>query len=478
MALFWRWIDELWDAFGSAKLTFVVLICMALLSIPGTIVLQQNISNVDPGIQYDYNFWKFGQITQLFTAYHSFWYVALLAILSMNLIICSIERWPGMYKLAVAKPIAWAKETFDNYDSTLKHQWQSQRPKEEVLRTIMSFLETKKRQPVILEDSPSSFQIFWQTGRWSRVANYLVHTSLLIVFAGAIFSALYGFDGAVNIPAGSAVDTLVIFKEGRASGLAGVPGGLPNERKLGFRLEAEEFKVNFYEDWPGRPKDFITKLNVLEKGRVVDSKTIRVNDPFAYKNFTFYQASYGRLGDFRMNFRVVNKENTKDQTVFKSKMGEVQKIDKYKVSLVPVMALMNVQGLGPGVQFQPVEGDKAAGEAFWVLKDFPNFDAVKRTQSPYIVILDNVEELYFTGLQIGHVPGAPIYWFGCFGMLLGTFYALFVSHKKYQLSFSQGRLIFVGNVHRLPVGFQAELAKWAAAIKSLDVPTHQTLRKV
>lgn len=460
-----RAIDRVWLNLASVKLTLVVFVALLLLAIPGTVVLQSNISNVDPGLQYDYAFWSFGQFTQLFTAYHSFWYVGLIALLALNLIACSVERWPQMFRMATQRPVRWSKETFAKQSPEYRQDWKSSLPKEVALKKVLHVFDKKFQAPQILEDGPDSFQVFWQTGRWSRVANYLVHTSLLVIFAGAIVAALYGFEGAANIPAGAAVDTFLLFKEGKGSGLQVAEGGLPNERLFGFRLEAESFDVNFYEDYPGRPKDFISKLNVLEQGEIKASKVIRVNDPMTYKNFVFYQSSYGRMGDFQVRFRVVDKKAPLEkQKALGSKMGLAHEIKEYGVTVVPVRASLDVQSLGPGVQFQEMKNGRPAGEAFWVLRDYPQFD-LERRKAPYGLILDDLRELYFTGLQIGYDPGAPIYWLGCFGMLLGTFYALFVKHKKFYLRFDRGEFELAGTIHRLPMGFEKEVAHWAEQFK-------------
>ena len=460
MALFWNWVDRCWLALASVKLTLVVFAALLLLAIPGTIFLQFNISNVDPGIQYEYDFWKFGQFIQLFSAYHSFWYTGLVVILAMNLIACSVERWPQMLKLARAKPVKWSDETFDLQDKSLRYSWTSPLSKTEALTKVQSALKGPWVKPVLLADEADGFQIFWQSGRWSRISNYLVHSSLLIVFLGAIVAAMYGFEGAANIPSGSAVDTFLIFNEGKGSGLRPAPGGLINERLLGFRIEAEQFDVNFYEDFPGRPKEFISKLNIIEDGKIVKSKTIRVNDPLEHRNFVLYQASYGRLGDFDLRFRVVNKSDTQEPQLYvRSKLGELRDLAKYQVNIVPLRASLDVQNLGPGVLFQEVVNGQAAGEPFWALKEHPNFDLQRRASSKYGVVVDDVKELFYTGLQIGYDPGAPIYWFGCAGMLLGTFYALFVTHRKYYLKFQNGRFLLAGTVNRLPMGFEAKLKK-------------------
>ena len=470
MTAIWNWVDRTWASLASVKLTIVILLGLFLLSIPGMVILQFNISNVDPGVQYDYDFWKFGQITQLFTAYHSFWYVGLMVLLSMNLIACSVDRWPQMWKLANAKPVAWAQPTFERQPEAFRHSWKSAAlGKEALLKNLMEDLKKARVKPVLVEDGPDRFQIFFQTGRWSRVANYLVHTSLLVIFAGAILTALYGFEGAANIPAGRAVDTFILFKEGKASGLTRAPGGLVNERMLGFRLQAEKFNVSFYDDFRGRPKEFVSKLNVIEKDHVVASKVIRVNDPMEYKNYVFYQASYGRLGDYDIKMRVIGKKDPeRDQFFVRTSLGELQQIDKLGLSVAPTYAVANLQGLGPAVQFQEVKGDKPSGKPFWVLENYPEFD-FRRKDVNYGIVVDEMEELFFTGLQIGYDPGAPIYWTGCFGMLLGTFYALFVTHKKYQLRFENGRFEFAGTIHRLPTGFEKQVAKWADRLRRVTL---------
>ena len=469
MTSFWGWLDRSWLRLASVKLTLVVFVALLLLSIPGTIVLQYNISSVDPGLQYEYNFWKFGQIFQLFNSYQSFWYIGLIVILSMNLIACSVERWPGMWKMAKAKPVALSPEAIERQPEELRHAWLSQKNKSESLAAVLAFLKSKGEKPVVLVDQPDQFQVFWQAGRWSRIANYLVHISLLVVFAGAIVSSLSGFEGAANIPAGGAVDSFLIFKEGKGSGLEPAPGGLPNEKLLGFRIEAQDFQVNFYEGYPGRAKEYISQVNILENGKLMKSGTLRVNEPMKYKNFVLYQASYGRLGDYKVSIRVVDKKNPfQGQDFVQTRLGEPQSLRKELggLDLVALQAQPNVQGLGPGVQFQEYRGQNPAGKPFWVLRDYPQFDFMRRS-SLYGVVIDDIREIYYTGLQIGSDPGAPIYWLGCAGMLIGTFYALFVTHRKYYLRYERGQIQFVGTIHRLPIGFQAFVGKLAEQLRRI-----------
>ena len=487
---FWAFVDRVWLALGSVKLTFFIFFALLLLSIPGTVILQENVSSVDPGLQYDYDFWQFGQWFQLFRSYHSFWYVSLLVLLSVNLVICSYERWPQMWKLAFAKPVALKAQAIQLKEK--EHRYHSEAGLsqfESIQKDFDKWAQRKWINYTILEDSEGRWQAFWQKNQLARLANYLVHTSLLLIFAGAIWSGLYGFEGTLNVPEGAAVDTFLMFKEGSDAGLERPPGnqGLLNERMMDYRVEASAFNVEFYKDFPGRPKEFATHLNVIDRstGAIVNSKTIRVNDPLEVGKYTFYQASYGSLGDYRLDLRVIRKSSLladgtnssfTDQKYISTKLGQVQKIEQFKTSFVPVKFVEDIEGRGPALQVQEARGDTLVGEPFWVLKNDPVYDFGR--EKDWAIVMDAYKPLYFTGLQLSYDPGAPVYWLGCLGMVLGTFYALFFQHKKFYFiveknSSQKLAVTFTGTTHRLPHSFEAELKKL-----SEDLSEHVLGRKM
>ena len=487
MEMLWNRVDRIWDTLASVKLTLVILTALLLLSIPGTLVLQHNISSVDPGMEYSYSFWNFAQYLELFTAYRSFWYVGFIILLSLNLIACSVNRWPQMWKMATMPPRAlnWqsvqmrhAEERYlinDGEPLTQDQLSQNQLTKDQFRQWAQSnFARWGAGRPKTVRDESDELQFFWSKGRWSRVANYLVHTSLLIIFAGAIVSSIKGFEGALNIPEDQAVDTFLVFQEGNGAGLKTAPGGLDNERLMGnFRLELEDFDVSFYEDFPGRPKDFSSKINVIDRrsGEILKTHVAKVNEPLEFGNFVFYQASYGSLGVFDLRFRVLDKKGndfdpSRDQFFLDTRLGEVAKVDSLGVEFVTLRGAQNVQGLGAGVQVQALKDGQVQGEPFWILQKYPLYDLNNRKDAPWVLVLDEMEERYFSGIQVAYDPGAPIYWFGCFGLLLGTFYALLVQHRKYHLIFKDGKIMFTGSIHRLPFKFREDLATMAQKMKA------------
>ena len=58
--------------------------------------------------------------------------------------------------------------------------------------------------------------------------------------------------------------------------------------------------MTFYEG-SQRPKDFTSKLTIIDGGKEVKQKVIEVNDPLQYKGIFIYQSSYGTApGDGRV----------------------------------------------------------------------------------------------------------------------------------------------------------------------------------
>ena len=92
------------DFFCSLKLTMFTLITLAVLSIIGTVVPQGS-----PPPEYlqsiSQNKLKLYQSLGFFDMYHSWWFILLLSLLSLNLIACSVRRLPGIWKTITQPPL-------------------------------------------------------------------------------------------------------------------------------------------------------------------------------------------------------------------------------------------------------------------------------------------------------------------------------------------------------------------------------------
>jgi cytochrome c biogenesis protein len=59
----------------------------------------------------------------------------------------------------------------------------------------------------------------------------------------------------------------------------------------GFQIRVEDFEVVYRES--GLPKEFVSRVDLLDHGRPGSSEEIRVNDPLEYRGVKVYQSGYG-----------------------------------------------------------------------------------------------------------------------------------------------------------------------------------------
>ena len=126
----------------------------------------------------------------------------------------------------------------------------------------------------------SSFSVFGERNRFSEMAVYVVHASLLLIFLGGIVDALYGWRAFVTLTRGQ--------QSSQVEPQKGVTRNLP------FVIRCEGAGQENYAD--GTPKRWWSDLAVVKNGQVVLRKQIVVNDPLVYEGVRFYQASYGKTG--------------------------------------------------------------------------------------------------------------------------------------------------------------------------------------
>ena len=404
-------VDRLWDFFCSLKLTIITLILLALTSIIGTIIQQGK-----PKQEYLQNLgisestYELLNSLQVFNMYHSWWFLALMGLFAVNLICCSIKRFPKVWK-TVREPTLTADEglfrTLSNRDEVVAHGSM------ESVRTQVQALLTKKFAAPVVTEADDKVYFFAQKAPYARFGVYVTHLSILIIFFGAMLGNVFGYKAFVNIVEGTAVDAVWA----RSAQQEPIP--------LGFEVYCEDFEVTFYED-SGRPKDYTSDLIVRENGREVLRKTIEVNDPLQYGGLTFYQSSYGPAGDPVYRFQVKVRE-TGEVVEVTGKQG-AQLALPGGAALIPMGYASNYQNFGPAAQVNIAMNGQPRGNPFIVLQNHPSFD--ERRGGPFIVSLLEGQQSYYTGLQVTKDPGVWVVWLGCFLLVVGSLVAFFLSHRR------------------------------------------------
>ncbi|MBU5635989.1 cytochrome c biogenesis protein ResB [Geomonas sp. Red69] len=430
--------QEVWDFFCSLKLSIFLLIGLALVSIIGTVIQQ--------GPQREYLATLSETKIRLYSAlgffdmYHSWWFILLLYLLTLNLICCSIKRLPRVWKV-VSEPVLVMDDGFEKSLANVK-DLKLKGSKEELKSRMEAFLRAEFAVPVITEKD-GEYHLFAQKSPWCRLGVYVVHLSIIVIFVGALIGSFFGYKAYTNIPEGGAISQ-VQTQSGKM-----IP--------LGFDVRCEKFSVSFYDT--GAPKEFRSVLTVLENGQPVpgfQNRPIIVNDPLTYKGITFYQSSYGQSDEGALYHLTVRDRKGGAPVKLNARQGE--RVALPGGAFLSVMeATMDVRPFmrgfdGPGaqVEFTPAGGNP---QPFVILSDkYESFNA--QHGGDLLITFDGMDQKFYTGLQVAHDPGVWVVWFGCFLMVLGICMAFFMSHKRVWARVTDSGVTLGGSASKNPAGFE------------------------
>jgi cytochrome c biogenesis protein len=446
-------IESLWDFFCSLKLTIFLLISLALTSIIGTVLPQ---GQVPPEYAAQISPLKLQIYSELgfFDMYHSWWFVSLLYLFSLNLVCCSIRRLPHVFRF-ISQPALVLDDSLAG-SLTLRQQVEFSTPLDVARKRLARFLKEQFGAPTVTEQG-GMFHLFVQRNAWSRLGVYVVHASILVIFAGAIIGSLFGEKGFVNIVEGESVGTF-ISRSGK-------------ETSLGFTLRCDQFTVSTYAT--GAPREFKSILTVLENGAAVPDYTharVIVNDPLTYKGFTFYQSSYGQADEGDLHYLTVTRRKGGGKRRLALHGGET-------VSLGDGVSLKLMETTQEVRQFMPeLDGPAArvevtaSGKEPRVFEVFKNHPEINEQRNDELILgYEGSNARMYTGLQVAKDPGIWVVWLGCGLMVVGLYIAFFMSHTRVWIVVSRGRACMYGNASKNQAAFSQQFDDLSGKLKELNI---------
>jgi cytochrome c biogenesis protein len=206
------------DFLSSVRFGVVLLCILVILSILGMVIIQQNVQGFDafyatrtPAEKIIYGY------LGLFDVYHSWYYNLLLLILSLNIVLASIDRFPSAWSY-LAKPKLTATRGWllnQKVHETIELRGESE---EEVAGRIQRVFEANglKTRTAVSETSAyatddegrknfdatvkrKNLFVFGESGRINRLGAYIVHVFLLTLFLGHFVALQTGFDADVRL---------------------------------------------------------------------------------------------------------------------------------------------------------------------------------------------------------------------------------------------------------------------------------------
>lgn len=458
-----RGINILWNVFSSMKLTLALLIILAITSIFGTLIPQQQEAvrfarGLGPGLL------RFFELLGLFDLYHSPWFRAIIGLLALNLVVCSLNRLPTTLRLLRTPSSPDRSKPFEDLPS--ERSFLVEGGIEDVGNRVADFLR-KQYSRIAIKSTPERNYLYVEKGRYSYLGVYLVHFSILLILIGGIIGSVFGFDAYVNILEGDSVDSIVLKKD-------------MTSMKLGFSVFCEEFSVEYYDN--GSPKEFRSDLGFFVDGKLAKKASLLMNQPISFGGITFYQSSYGSIPG-RARLRIQKEGSDPGESIVWVKTGETFSLPGSESQIQVVDAVSNLNDmLGPAalISVKSKEGEEIR---FWVFQDieklrkqYPEamFQAPRMNPSsfkPYTFFLKELESHSYTGLQANKNPGISLVWFGCFVMVAGFFMTFFTSHRRIWVriskSMDKAKISMAGRTNRNPLALEKELDLVTSQLRKL-----------
>ncbi len=451
----------IWQTISSIKTGVILLILVVILSAAGTLILQR--PSTDPEEMqraYSPQMLRLLDTIGLTDVFHAWWFVLLLALVSLCIVSASIERFPNSWRY-FARPYKSTDEIFRKVLPT-----QRKIPIEDadagLAAAERAFRKLRLKPEHIVQTD--RFSLFGERNRISEMAVYMVHASLLLIFLGGIVDALYGWRGYIALTRGQQTSQ-VAMRDG-------------STRTLPFAIRCYGAGQENYKD--GTPKRWWSKLAVIKDGNELQRKEIVVNDPLVYSGIRFYQASYGSTG------KVDKLVLTATPTIGEGSSAEISLAVDEKAQLDPETSVRLAEFIpdyvvrdnqvytrsaeveNPAVHLVVESKNSAKPVNVW-LPPIPGF--AENSLSPYRFDAQDLQMGYFTGLQVSHEPGQWAVWAGVIVMGIGLAFVFYVVHVRFwtlPVHDARGRLVLWvgGTANKNREVFEERFAKLVEEIES------------
>jgi len=445
-------LKRIWRFFTAVKLTVVLLVLLAATSIIGTII-PQNSSPAFYFQNYGESLYKLFSVLGVFDMYNAWWFLTLLALLAVNIVVCSIDRLRAKWKIIFPGQIPFKPERYRKLKN--KVVFEANEDMERLLPAIKQVLG-KKFSFVSENPTDSGVGLYAEKNRWTRIGAYVVHASILLLLIGGLIGGILGVSGNMRLDEGEKSSVFAI-------------SGKQQHHDLGFSIKCNSFDVSFYDT--GMPEEFRSNLTIIKEGKEVLTSDILVNHPLSFEGYKIYQSSYGTSSADNLVLKIESPE---------SGMVYTRQVEKGEsIQLPEGGGTFELAGFHPNYSFRGhavgeaftgilKKGDDDQGKQIMLPVRFPTFD--KMRQGDLVLSVKDYEKTYYTGLQVAKDPGVPYVYVGFILMIAGCFVTFFMSHQSVMVEVSRKRnpvceVSIAGTANRNSQSMKLRIEKLATEIK-------------
>jgi len=467
--------------FGIVQLILLIIACMI-----GMLIQQQDLetfpayyAELTPAEKVVYGFLGF------FNIYHALYFDILLGLLSLNIILASIDHFPASWSFITRKKLT-ASPTFamaQKFKEKVELRKLDRRRLAE--RAVAAARKMRFRARVTEADDRTT--IFAERGVWNRLGAYVVHIGLLTIFFG-YFLTSRGHTGSLDAMPGRSSDRMVKSEFNIDNAMEHAIG--IRELKLPFTVECLDFQQKLIDKSGSLDQtntlDWITRVRIVdpEIGKNTEA-IVHLNSPLDYRGYRFFQQSYVPLANARViKLRVTPMKGGEPQEVTIQRNGEAKLADGTRL-LYSMLNPSFTVGSDQQVQMSSPEAyENPAAHLAYVMPDGKQGDvwafnetfANKVANAPFMKkFMDNgVYQFILTDfekaptasvLSVQYDPGARVVYAGFTILCLTLIAVFFFSHQRLWIVVEDGNVYLGGDANRNRLGFEDRAKKVAALIR-------------
>ena len=435
-------LNRFLDFISSVRFGVSLLIILVVLSMIGMLIIQQNVQGFDtyfasltPAERLVYS--RLG----LFDIYHSWYFNFLLLILSLNIVLASIDRFPSAWSY-ISKPKTWGTKKWllaQQQSAELEMIGASDK---EVAKRISSVFRQNGLTPIISEKGGNLY-VFGQSGKWNRIGAYIVHVALLTLFLGHFVALQTGFDADVRMVPGDKTDQIQMIQF-----------ELDKKEKfnvqLPFTIHCSDIQQKLIDPRgsiePTNTLDWRTQVRIDDPEYGTTEADISMNRPFSYRGYRFFQAQTIPVGNARnITLELTSQSNGEIQKVSLSRNGNSTLPDGTHVEYTEFLPDFSFNSEGRPdtrsgdynnpvavLNVTPPGGERIRVFAFAgnVADDIP-VGAPKAGYKWRLAEFEKSPFAHILSIKFDPYDGAFIAWyFGGFGLMGALAFVFFFSHKR------------------------------------------------
>ncbi len=454
------------DFLSLVQFGVIMLITLVVFSMIGMLIVQQNVNGFDPFFasltpaeKWVYGFFGF------FDIYHSWYYNALLLVLSLNIVLASIDRFPTAWTY-ISTPKTEATKAW------LLHQKQNATVKilgHEAAEKVSQVFKKYGFTPRITEKN-GRLHIFGERGRFNRLGAYFVHVALLLLFLGHFVALQTGFDADVQFEPGQKTEQISIIKfnldkqERYAAQLPFTITCTDIQQKL---IDPKgSIEINNTLDWR-------TQVKIDDPAYGTMMADVSLNKPLSYRGYRFFQASAITIGAARtMTLELTPEKGGEPIKVILQRNGETAlpdgtkiKFEKFWSDFVagePESPTNDYENPAVKLKIQS-PGTGVTADAYAFFNKLPENAPINKAVAGYQIRLVEFEKspsAHILSIKYDPFNGHFIAWYlGGFGLILALIFVFFVAHQRVWALIDGESVTLGGNANRNQLAFNDKFKK-------------------